>query len=532
MPSQTTLNVTFNKPSNTGAAGVDNYKIYKGVTYATATNLIYDTASDTGWSGFQDPEVYTDTSLAQGDVVTYKIEFIRSSDGATQEQVVGPYLVPGSSDIGYPNNQPSNTSGFPYFVNTEPLCHFRADSEYGTHGDHLYGDTVIRNQAASYSDFSVNGYNMRVKLWTKPDGTQTTLPILTNVTGTDPNTFGGVTNIYNDNINVPGTTFDKKNLGNYIANPTYNTNLDYTPLHQIYSKIGIPHSNMNEILDASKIPFVLDQGVTTFSVICIKADPLDAATGAPSNNTSLRYPEDWHGTWASLHPPFYTRQPAYTSGTAGAQRARKWSDGDLWVDPAPPFGISNTMDPGYLNTAYPVAACGHQPYIYRSGDARNIRMDGTRNGQLGDALTPFLSEINKLHFVVTRQNGDGTNNTVWIDGKLIYHQDLSAVFVDGVSVKWAASSANLADPAFQAWLDEIDRFKNSDPAASLHAPFVGYPAVGLVDYPLGRAFQSTFAENMIFDQTLSNAEMYRTIFYFQNKFKDYLAPQEGSYNKL
>ena len=532
MPSQTTLNITFNKPSNTGAAGVDNYKIYKGVTYATATNLIYDTASDTGWSGFQDPEVYTDTSLVQGDVVTYKIEFIRSSDGATQEQVIGPYLVPGSSDIGYPNNQPSNTSGFPYFVNIEPLCHFRADSEYGTHGDHLYGDTVIRNQAASYSDFSANGYCMRVKLWQQPDGTQTSLPILSNVVGGDSNTFGGDTCIYNDYINYPGNaTYNKKNRQAYIKNTTYNSNLDYTPLHQIYSKIGIPHSNMDEIWDASRIPFVLDQGVTTFSVIAIKSDPLDSA-GAPANNTSLRYPEDWHGTWASLYPPYYTYQPAYTSGTTGAQRARKWSDGDLWVDPAPPFGISNTMDPGYLNIAYPVTVGGHHPYIYRSGNARNIRMDGTAQNQLGEALTPSLSEINKLHLVVTKQNGDGTNNTVWIDGKIVYHQDLCTSSVDGSLVKWGASTTNRADPAFQAWFDEVDRFKNSDPTASLHPPFVAYPCAGLADLPLSRAFQSTFAENMIFDQTLSNSEMYRAIFYFQNKFKDYLAPQEGSYDKL
>ena len=243
-------------------------------------------------------------------------------------------------------------------------------------------------------------------------------------------------------------------------------------------------------------------------------------------------PINFHSKNLSRRPPQYQKQPSYTSGTTGAQRARKWSDGDLWVDASPPFGVSNTMDPGYLNIAAPVGIGGHVPYIYRSGNAQNIRMDNSSWNLLGGALTPSLSEINKLHFVVTRQNGDGTNNTVWIDGKVVYHQDLCKAYVDGSQIRWGASATNLADPAFQAWFDEVDRLKSLDTAASLYTSFVSYPLVGLADLPLSTTFQSTFAENMIFDQTLSNTEMYRAIFYFENKFRDYLAPQEGRYEKL
>lgn len=490
MASQTTITIQITPPSNQGASAVDGYKIYRSTLDpgTDAANLIYDTSTDSSWNGFSDPELYIDNNVTIGDVVTYRVEVIRSLDNTTKEYLFGPYLTPGAEDLGYPNNQPSNTGGFPYFVDTEPLVHLRADSEFGQKGaNYNYGTyEQIENHADSFSDFRPSGGGMMTKLWQKPDGTQTSLPILT---------LSGVNSSYLGYLGNPNIT---AGLPDYNTSTSHNADLNWHPAHQVFAKAGLPCSNPTEIATAQNMGIMLDDGVMTFSVSPARRD-------GPSQHA---YPNDWTGHGGGL--------ASYIS--TGADIVN-YTNGQAWVDPSPPFGISVPDNPGFIHntnqSGYGFNGRGHVLYTYFSQDARNCRIGQSDWLQEKEVFTKALTYPDNLHLVVTRQNGDGTMASVWVNGDLVYHKDplIGAMHVNNTYLP-------------QVWKDEA--------ASKNHniVPLVQYPLFTAKNKIFDYMLNACFAERMVFDKVLPKSDAYRAIFYFQNKFKDYLAPQDGAYSKL
>jgi len=495
MASSTTIRLEITPPSNIGAAAADGYRIYRGTLDpgVDPANRIYNTETDSSWTGFSDPETYEDSTVTIGDIVTYRVEIIRSSDASTKEFVFGPYLVPGAEDIGYPNNTPSNTDGFPYFIDTEPIVHLRADSELGVYGVN-YSYTVsdpIKNHANSYSDFKPNGDRHQIKLWQKPDGTQTSVPLITLNSNYNSLNSGW---IYNPNISGLASATD------YYTSTTYNADLNWHPAHQVFSKVGIPHSNQTEILAARDTSIMLDEGVMTFSVSPARLD-------TSYSGSDWRYPDDWHG-----HEGFMMNM-----APDGAS-VYNFSDGQSWVDPSPPFGIPYPSNPGFILTStqsgYGGMGIGHVVQRSNNPNGRIARVGGGDWAYQHETFTRPLALPNHLHLIVTKQTGSGSAS-MWIDGNLIYHKD---PLINTIG------STNTNVP--QIWRDEAIRL------GLLFLPMSGYPVFTASERSFQPMLFGNFCEKFAFSKVLPKSDFYRAVFYFQNKFRDHLAPQDGVYDKL
>lgn len=323
----TEIKLILNSP-NTVASSANNvtgYKIYRDIQTDPCPGGVIDSTKqvDSGSVGLGQV-IYNDTDTAVSVAYFYRVSWLRNSEELLSE-AIGPLMVGSLYELGYPNNVPSNTSGNPNFLDIEPLVHFDATWEYNLGGQQAISQ--LTNQSDNYSSLTQTCVNTEVRV---------------GIDGATP-VFGALS--ASSQYQSQGTV----NIHDYRAD--------------VLRKWG------NNVTDDEVGAVVYDEGLTIAY----------AFMGAPNHpiywdGTSL-IGNNWKQGTASGHMgmSLFSNSAAAQKTTAAAAPIfpilpRKFSDGSLWTDPSPPFGVHDPEDPGWM------------PRYFYHAQATGWQMFGSGNG--------------------------------------------------------------------------------------------------------------------------------------------------------
>jgi len=308
----TEIKLILNSP-NTVASSANNvtgYKIYRDIQTDPCPGGVIDSTKqvDSG-SVALGQIIYSDTNTAVSVAYFYRVSWLRNSEELLSE-VIGPLMIGSLYELGYPNNVPSDTSGNPNFMSIEPLVHFDAGFQYNISGAGPAGSLI--NLSDRYPSLSqTTSYDVGI--------------------GID-----GVTPV----IQVPRTG----NPGSTGAHSPINLdNFRGDIINGQWQGAGVGDNDVGAV--------VFDEGITI-------AFAFQGATSHPAiydSATDTFISGNWWLGNASGNTSFTcfsaTNQKQYSTNTLYSGRPlqpRKFSDGSLWADPRPPYGVADTLDPGWM----------------------------------------------------------------------------------------------------------------------------------------------------------------------------------------
>lgn len=309
MSVNTEIKLILNSP-NTVASSANNvtgYKIYRDIQTDPCPGGVIDSAKevDSGSVGLGQV-IYNDTNTAVSVAYFYRVSWLRNSEELLSE-AIGPLMIGSLYELGYPNNVPNNTSGNPNVMSIEPLVHFDAGFQYNVSGSGPAGSLI--NLSDRYPSLSQS----------------TTSHVGIGLDGVTP-----VMQV--DRDGVAGHT----HAHGHVSLSDFKGDI----INGRWEGSGVEDDDVGAV--------VLDEGITI-------ALAFQGATTHPSiydSATDTHSPNWWLGN-ASGNTSFScflvqnSKQKPLTENPVPLQ-PRKFSDGSLWADARPPFGVPDPNDPGWM----------------------------------------------------------------------------------------------------------------------------------------------------------------------------------------
>jgi len=500
MPAKATIHFKDHNPA--GANSEDGYVVlrkagsdpWSGSSTGGSPNTPVDVFENHGQFNAED-NFYEDDTISANVDYFYRVVYYRGPSWAARTEyhaggvAIGPVRVPDSSRLGYPNNVPSESSGVPYFMNTEPICHMQADSlafgagwspGTGNLWDNLrtFGtNSYVPNEADTYSSgpgtmsFQMSDtatFNQSVYLWRGDDDSLDPIPVL------------------GDRF-MEDSSFPMRGGQYSVSQAAWN--------HHVPQGVG-------------QTGVFWDEGVTVFGV-STTSNNVNATTGRDYGNKDSEQTYN-HGTLGANGFSMYGDFVKWSDGSA--MPTDHWLDSDLMC-----YGAS-----GCANTTYPQSRSwgwgffgggfGYGADIGGFMKASEVNPDPQRQ-DYAHLSYPVPTYFNYTSATTTI----GRPNNLSITASVMQPDGRQRIWINGGVDHASHDPILLADPTPYV----------NDAGVTVNAqPLTGFSGIGLSFW----GYYAVLAEYLFIPKALSSSEFTTVVDYLNSKYSGYLFPQ-GTYNQ-